>query len=186
MAGRVDIQGQGEIPKNGACNTTTQWKVTLQFSGGLILDYRGLPIPNNYDYGHVVDPEFQARYGRTNTHGTAFEGADGWVQVDRQALHTHPAGLLKEKSDDFKVRLPISTHHVRNFLECVQSRQPAVSPIEDAVQADLLCHLSDLATRLPRKLTFDFQTERFLDDDEANQRLQLRQMRQPWTLVSSS
>lgn len=67
--------------------------------------------------------------------------------------------------------------------ESVQSRQPAVSSIEDAVQADLLCHLSDLATRLHRKLTFDFQTERFLKDDEANQRLQLREMRKPWSLI---
>jgi predicted dehydrogenase len=183
LTGQAQLEGQGEIPKEGACNTTTRWNVLFKFASGVLMDYRGLLIPNNYDYGQVVDPEFQARYGRTTTHGTAFEGTDGWVQVDRQALHTHPASLLKEKPDDFKLRLPISTNHVHNFLECVQSRQPAVSPIEDAVQADLLCHLSDLTTRLNRKLTFDFDTERFVKDDEANQRLRLREMRKPWNLA---
>jgi hypothetical protein len=36
--------------------------------------------------------------------------------------------------------------------------------------------------RLNRRLTFDFRTERFLNDDAANQRLRVRPMRKPWRL----
>ena len=37
-------------------------------------------------------------------------------------------------------------------------------------------------TRLERKLTFDFRTERYVHDDAANQRLKVRPMRKPWHL----
>ncbi len=49
------------------------------------------------------------------------------------------------------------------------------------MQADTLCQLSDIATRLERKLTFDPRSEKFVLDDEANGRLKLRPMRDPYT-----
>jgi hypothetical protein len=52
--------------------------------------------------------------------------------------------------------------------------------VEEAVQADTLCHLSDIAPRLDRKLTFDTRAEKFVKDEEANRRLQLRPMRAPY------
>jgi hypothetical protein len=76
--------------------------------------------------------------------------------------------------------LPRSANHVRNFLDCVKSRARTVCPIEEAVQADTLCHLSDIATRLERKLTFDPRAEKFVRDDEANGKLQLRPIRAPY------
>ena len=47
---------------------------------------------------------------------------------------------------------------------------------------DALCHIADVAIRLERPLKFDFKTERFLNDDAANQRLKARPMRKPWHL----
>lgn len=37
-----------------------------------------------------------------------------------------------------------------------------------------------IATRLERKLTFDPRAEKFVGDDEANRKLQLRPMRAPY------
>jgi hypothetical protein len=50
------------------------------------------------------------------------------------------------------------------------------------VRSDTLCHLSDIAMRLGRKLRWDPRAERFIDDEEANRRL-TRAMRAPWRLV---
>ena len=69
-----------------------------------------------------------------------------------------------------------------NFLNAVKTRAKTICPIEDAVQADILCHLSDIAARLNRRLKWDPAKERFLKDDEANRRLALRPMREPWRL----
>jgi hypothetical protein len=47
-----------------------------------------------------------------------------------------------------------------------------------------LCHVSDIAARLGRKLRFDLGNEKFVNDDEANQRLSVRPARAGWELSS--
>jgi hypothetical protein len=54
-------------------------------------------------------------------------------------------------------------------------------PIEVAVRSDTLCHLSDIAMRLGRKLKWDPAQEEFVGDAEAN-RMRSRPMRSPWRL----
>jgi hypothetical protein len=102
------------------------------------------------------------------------------VLVDRGAIRASPERLVEEKFGANDVRLTRSSNHVRNFLDGIKSRRPAICPIEDAVQADILCHLSDIATRVPRRLQWDPAKERFVKDAEANRRLALRPMRTPW------
>ena len=79
-----------------------------------------------------------------------------------------------------RVRLIQSSNHVRNFLDAIKSRAPSICPVEDAVQADILCHLSDIATRLGRKLTWDPAREQFNNDKEADARLAKRPVRKTW------
>ena len=53
--------------------------------------------------------------------------------------------------------------------------------MEAGHQATTLTILSDIATRLRRKLTWDWKSERFVHDEEANRMLS-RAMRSPWSL----
>ncbi len=187
MRGRVEIEGTGSYPREGACNTATTWDVRLQFGSGLKLVFSGTPNgsnsgkPTGEAWPHA--DEMRARFGAITTHGTVFEGSDGWARVQRGDLATNPASLAEAEANSFPIQLKNSTDHVRNFLESVASRQPAISPIEDAVWGDTLCQISDIAARLGRKLTFDFATERFLNDADANRRLEVREMRAPWKLA---
>ena len=64
----------------------------------------------------------------------------------------------------------------------MKSRADTVCPIDESVQSDTLCHLSDIAIRLNRKLVWDPKKERFIGDEEANLRLRPRAMRAPWQL----
>ena len=72
--------------------------------------------------------------------------------------------------------------HVRDFLDCVKSRIETICPIDESVRTDTLCHLSELAIRLNRKVVWDPKRERFINDEEANLRLKARKMRSPWQL----
>jgi hypothetical protein len=108
-------------------------------------------------------------------------GSDGWVLVSRGGIDASPKSLLQETFGSDEIRLPVSNHHKRNFLECVKNRLQTVSPIEAAVRADTICHLDDIAIRTGRKLRWDPTQEQFLDDETAN-RLLSRPMRGPWTL----
>jgi predicted dehydrogenase len=178
----MTIEGKAVIPTEGACNTAVAWKVNFNLAGGVRLDFRG--TRNGYDQVNELNDlsPFEKKYGKIADHGTAFEGTDGWVLVNRGLLRTYPESLM-EASIPSDQQLRWSTHHVGNFLECVRSRAATVCPIEDSVQADLLCQLSDIATRSGRPLRFDPRKEKFLKDNEANRRLALRPMREPWELA---
>jgi len=78
-------------------------------------------------------------------------------------------------------RLYESSNHVRNLLDCVKSRAKTICPIDEAVQVDIICHVSDIAIRLEQKLKWDSKAERFVNNELANRRLS-RPMRSPWTL----
>ena len=78
-------------------------------------------------------------------------------------------------------RLYHSTGHVRNFVDCIKSRNATVCDIDIAVKADTLCQVSNIATRLGNKLRWDSKKERFVDNAAAN-RMLVNKMRSPWTL----
>jgi predicted dehydrogenase len=168
----LEIEGKGQWPDpNGVCDTAMNWNVTFKLDNGVTMNYAGNPVPD----------EWKKRYGRTSDHGTAFEGADGWVHVDRSGVNAHPKELLATEWGPNDVRLYESNNHARNLLDCVRSRKDTICPIDVAVQADVLCQISDIAIRLEQKLRWDPTAERFVNNDAANRRL-VRAMRNPWRL----
>jgi predicted dehydrogenase len=167
----VEIEGKGVWPTEGVCDTAMNWKVVCKYDSGVTMNFTGDPYPE----------EWKKRYGRTTSHGTAFEGSDGWVHVDRSGINAHPKGLLETELGPNDIRLYKSDNHVGNLLDCVKSRAETVCNIDVAVQADIICQISDIAIRLEQKLKWDPKTERFVNNDVANRRLS-RPMRTPWTL----
>ncbi len=182
LRGTLEVEGQAIFPKEGACNTGVAWDVHFTFADGVTMTYRG--TRNGYDEVTEMNnfAAWDQKYGKIADHGTAFEGTDGWVEVHRGGLRTSPEHLAQEAIGPTGTRLMRSPHHVRNFLDGVKRRGPTVCPIDEAVKADTLCHLSDIATRLNRKLRWNADQEKFIGDDEANRRLALRPMRPPWQL----
>jgi predicted dehydrogenase len=167
----LEIEGKGVWPTEGVCDTAMNWKVVCKYDSGVTMNFTGDPYPD----------EWKQRYGRTTSHGTAFEGTDGWVHVDRSGLNAHPKELLETEFGPNDIRLYKSDNHVGNLLDCVKSRAQTVCNIDVAVQADIICQISDIAIRLEQKLKWDPKTERFINNDAANRRLS-RPMRTPWML----
>ena len=168
----LEIEGKGQWPDpNGVCDTAVNWDVVCKFDNGITMNFTGWPTRN----------EWVKRYGQLESHGTAFEGTDGWVVVDRARIQAHPRELLEAQWGPNDTRLYESNNHARNLLDCVRSRQDTICPIDVAVQADALCQISDVAIRLEQKLRWDPAQERFVNNDTANRRL-VRAMRSPWRL----
>ena len=183
MQGPMQVEGSATIPTQGACSTAVAWDVHFNFNDGVGLHYRG--ARNNYtDPNPLSDlAPWEQKYGPIPDHGTAFEGTDGWVVVYRGGIRSHPASLCEEAIPPSGVHLPQSANHVGNFLASIKSRKPSICPVEDAVQADILCHLSDIASRLERRVTWDPAKEKFLNDDEANRKLTMRPRRKGWDVM---
>ncbi len=171
LAGPVEIEGKGVWPTEGVCDTAMNWNVTCKYAGGVTMNFTGNPFPE----------QWRKRYGRTSSHGTAFEGTEGWVHVDRSGINAYPKKLLETKFGPNEIHLYKSSNHVRNLLDCVKSRAKTICPIDEAVQGDIICHISDIAIRLEQKLKWNPKKELFVNNDAANRRLS-RPMRSPWVL----
>ena len=172
MRSPVEVEGTGVFPTEGVCNTAVDWKVDLRYDSGLSIDYRATPAPQ----------EWMDRYRMTEAgHGTGFEGEDGWVFVKRGGLTFSSEEIEKSVIGENEFHLCKSRHHMQNYFDCVRSRKDPVSPIESAVESDSLCHISDIALRLQRKVRWIPKKERFQDDKEADARL-TRTIREGWAV----
>jgi hypothetical protein len=176
LKGPIEVEGKGIWPTpDGVCDTAMNWNATLKYSTGVKMNFTGWPCLK----------EWQDRYGQIESHGTAFEGSEGWVHVDRARINAHPKELLEVELGANEIHLTESYNHARNLLDSVKARKEAICPIDESVQGDIVCQISDIAIRLEQKLVWDMEKEQFTNSEMANRRL-ARSMRSPWSLVHSS
>jgi len=157
-SGPVEIDGKGEYPKEG------------------LWDVHG-PFDIMYTYANGV----RVHCANTNDQGVRFEGDAGYVAVRRGAIKAEPASLLKTSFGPDEPRLYRSDDHKGNLLACIKSRKETVAPVEVAHRSCTMCILGNIAMELSRKVQWDPEQERFVNDSEADQKLG-RAMRRPWTL----
>jgi len=84
--------------------------------------------------------------------------------------------------DRYKVKLYRSDNHQRNFLDCVKSRKPTITPIETAHHSAIPGHLGLIAMLVGRRIRWDAVNETIVDDSGASKLLR-RDYRSPWKVV---
>jgi predicted dehydrogenase len=75
--------------------------------------------------------------------------------------------------------------HVRNFIDCVKTRQRPVADVADGHAVATACHLANISLRTGRKLQWDAEKETIVGDKEAAAML-TRPYRKPWNTVLES
>ncbi len=121
-------------------------------------------------------------YGRS--HGLGFVGENGTLVVDRGGWEVIPEVVDGKKRME-AVPLVKGTgeglrNHVKNFLECRQTRNRNTNAsVEIAAHIAKFSHLGNIAYRSGKKLVWD--GTRFTNDEEVNKYL-IPAYRAPWTL----
>jgi len=116
--------------------------------------------------------------------GVRYEGSEGWVAAadgySKPAVSS-PAMLsdFRKLVNDYKERTGRALNHVRNFFDCVKSRQWTVANPEVMHYSMGTVHGANICMWLKRDLKYDPAKEEFINDTEAN-RLRSRAMREPW------
>lgn len=113
--------------------------------------------------------------------GCTFIGTKGKIFVDRGKIVSTPEDILKEPLADNAERLYKSKNHHQNFLDCIKSRELPICDVEIGHRSATVCHLSNLAARLGRKIQWDPVNETIVGDAEAAAMVS-RPYRAPWTL----
>ena len=168
----LEYEGTGKIPTEGLFDTISDWDVLCRYANNVELRFM-----NERTAMDVVT------YRPFLDHGTTFFGPKGWVSVDRgnPGLHVSDSRLLKVKLKPGETRLYESVNHYKNFVDCIKSRQRTASPVEAAVQSDIISHLSDICIRTGRKIAWDPEKEDIVHDAAASRMLH-RGLRSPWRL----
>jgi len=110
-----------------------------------------------------------------------FEGETGWVEAgDSGKLVLSSPELLAGRKVAEIGGYP-ATFHVRDFLDCVKTRNQPKTNAKAACYAHIACHGANNALFLGRQLKYDTKKHEYIGDDEAN-RLRSEALRSPWRI----
>jgi hypothetical protein len=118
--------------------------------------------------------------------GVRYEGTEGWVAIadGYPRPEVSSPALLADFSklvNDYRARTGRPMSHMRNYLDCVKSRQLTVANPVVMHRSMSTVHAANICMWLKRDMHFDPQKEEFLNNEEAN-RLRSRAMREPWII----
>ena len=74
-----------------------------------------------------------------------------------------------------------TTQLIRNFLDCVKTRNVPLCPLEEGHRSTSFAHLANIALATGERLQWDAAKERFTNSEKANQMLHY-EYRKPWKL----
>jgi predicted dehydrogenase len=123
-------------------------------------------------------------------YGIMFHGTEGTLYVNREFFEIIPEkkpGPDKKPVDRMDAVKEESSKnenvaHIRNFLDCVKSRQRPISDIEIGHRSTSTCLLGNVAYRSGEAITWDGKTERITNSRDASRYLS-NQPRKGWWLV---
>ncbi|MGZ5517628.1 MAG: Gfo/Idh/MocA family protein [Limisphaerales bacterium] len=167
-SGPSEVQGHGVFPpKGGVWDAAKTYRVELKYPQGIEMVMDG-----------GTDKDIK--------NGTKWIGTDGWVWVNRHGFDSSNKEWkdIEQLPENLrKIKLYESKDHWRNFLDCVKSRKPTITPAATAHHSAIPGHLGLISMLLDgRKLKWDVATETILNDDQATQMLS-RPYRSPWKLA---
>jgi predicted dehydrogenase len=169
----VYYEGGGTVPDYGLYRTVDTWDITCYYANGT-------PVRFFSERGcRDVIMKYRKRY---SGHGTTFFGTEGWISVDRGGMETSKESLLTAKLGANDKPLYDSKDHQHNFIECVKSRQPTVSPLEPAIRSDTITHMTNLVVRTRRPVEYDPVKEAIVNAGAEAARYWNRPMRKKWAV----
>ena len=167
----IFYEGRGEVNK-GLFETVRWWDFWCTYDNGVKMHFMNEAIGREVAAAYHPEP---------HDHGTTFLGDEGWVSVDRVGIYAGPQSLLSIKLKPNEEHLRERHNHYEHFVECVRTRMESISPVNTAVQSDIISHLCDISVRVGRPLSWNPQIEEIVDDAEAS-RLMRRALRSPWNV----
>ncbi len=118
--------------------------------------------------------------------GVEWNGTEGTIILNDEGYQVIPEKKGAGNLD--AVKKPGSGNprpaHVRNFLDCVKSRQQPVLNLEIGHHVSTVAHLGNIAYRTGRKLTWDSAAQKIVDDEGADKLVGVK-YRTPWELPYS-
>ena len=96
-----------------------------------------------------------------------------------KALDASDPKILTTEIKENEIHLYRSDNQHGNWLDCIKTRKEPISPVEPGHRACSICLISHIAMKVPGRLEWNPETERFKNNETANQML-ARSQRYPY------
>lgn len=169
LGGRFYIQDNAETPDT--------LQVTYQYNSArfvAVYENRWDNANSMYDKGY----------------GMEFHGTDATLFIDRSGFQVYPemrgSGKRQvERSPSMKMESINNAHydHIRNFLDCVKSRQRPISDIEIGHRSTSVCLLGNVAYRSRERIEWDVEAQQLKGGGSQAEQYLTRHYRAPWRLT---
>lgn len=173
LTGPIEVTATAEYPKEGLWNVHGDYEVHSR-------------------YANDIDMYMSSK----NPNGVRFEGSNGWIFVSRgnvgvtasdptdggknTAFMASDSKILSSVIGPNEIHLYESKEQHGNWLDCIQSKKPTISPAEVAHRSCSACLIAHAAMKLGgQKLYWNPKKEIFKDNVEANKLLS-RPQRYPY------
>ncbi len=158
--------------RNNLYDAPARYHFECEYKGGVTMT-----VANASD----MPEEFKRAAGdRLGTQFIAKNGA--WLYVDRGEFRTSRDELQKLTFRDNDFRFRPERNHVRDFLNCVKSREEPSAPVHAGHRSASVGHLGKIACELGATLRWDPKTETFPKEPSLNALL-TREYRGEWSLA---
>ena len=196
--------GLGMITNWGAHHIDiAQWALGMELGGPVSVVAKAdfmkddvWTVHSTYHIEMVYPGNIQVIIDNNFTNGIEFEGSDGTLFCARgseRVTASDPVSAVVDKKgplwasrenilyprigQDGKIWMP-SEDHYRNWLESIISRKDPIAPVDQSARSLETCAAAWIGMKLNRKLTWDSEKEKFVNDNEANAMLS-RKVRKP-------
>jgi predicted dehydrogenase len=177
----VDCEGEATSATNWAHECRVSWSFPkrgnmvpciMRWSSGIYNDYVAKPMPTTIDPKLVTATSASpsAYYG---TKGTAVSG--WWMDGAR----LFPEDFMKEVGKPKEMIPRVKGGHEKDFLNAIRTGGRSSADFDYSARLTEIMLIGNIATRVREKLSYDFRTGRFINNDKANAMLK-RETRKGW------
>ena len=169
LGGRFALDDDRTIPDT--------MEVTFELPSGVLLVF------GQYEANGIAPLEFGELEFR-GTLGNLYSGSEGggYKLVPSPGGQFQPAKPRIQAEEKPGVKgTDLTVLHIRNFVDCVKSRQKPHCDIETGHRSTTFAHLANMALVTKSRLDWDPKAERVTNNNDANKLLHYR-YRKPWTL----
>ena len=165
LTGPITMNAMATFPKSGLWDVHGDFLAVAEYKNGITQITSGA-FPN----------------------GVRYEGSEGWIFVTRgnytasasdpvsassrnKALDASNPKILTSQIKENEIHLYKIDNQHQNWLDCIKSGKEPISPVEKGHRACSVCLITHISMKLGRKLEWNPDIEKFVNDEDANKLL---------------
>jgi len=176
VGGKYVLTHDGTIPDT--------MEVLFEFSSGVIVKFSIHEAcgGGNIPIGEIELKGTSGNIGINQNQYQVIPSGPGQFQIWNQLVEPEEYNLKSDKQyGDLNISEDSTANLIRNFLDCIKTREEPWCPLEEGHRSTSFAHLANMSLKMKSRLEWDAENERVMNLEKANE-LMSYTYRDPWKL----